>query len=79
MIQRFYENFGFFGALFLSGFLFVLFVLWLAGLAGITVPFDGGKLRHNKWQIFVSVLVPIYPILWIIKETIVHKRDMAKK
>jgi hypothetical protein len=65
MLQTFYDNFGFMGALGISGLMFILFIFWMAGLAGITYPEDGGRLKENRTQIIIAVLVPIYPIVWL--------------
>lgn len=67
MLKSFYELFGFFGALFLSLALFLFFILWLAGLAGITIPVDGGKQKNDKWKIGLAIIIPVYPIFWLFK------------
>lgn len=66
MLQSFYTNMGFFGALLFSLTLFLLFVCWFAGIAGITLPVDGGKPRGSTWQIVLAVLFPPYPIIWMV-------------
>lgn len=76
MLQSFYHNFGFFGALALSLFLFFFFILWMAGMAGITLPYDGGKKRGNNWQIVVAVLIPIYPVAWLIYDMYQQRKFM---
>lgn len=78
MLQTFYDNFGFFGALTLSLFLFFFFIFWLAGMAGITLPYDGGKKRGNPWQIIIAVFVPIYPVAWLVYDMYKQKRFMGK-
>ncbi len=78
MLKSFYEHIGFFGSLFLSLFLFIFFIFWIAGVAGITLPVDGGKAKYNKWQVLLAVLIPIYPVIWIISDIIVQHRFMKK-
>lgn len=78
MLQSFYDNFGFFGALALAIFLFVFFIFWMAGLAGISLPYDGGQKRGNKWQIIVAVLIPIYPVVWLIFEMYLQRKYMKE-
>lgn len=76
MLKSFYDLLGFFGALLLSLGLFIFFIFWIAGLAGITLPVDGGKPKYNKWQVVIAVLIPIYPVYWLIKDIIVQHRFM---
>lgn len=78
MLKSFFELFGFLGALLFSLTLFLLFILWLAGLAGITLPVDGGKPKFNKLQVLVAVLLPIYPIYWLIRD-ILEQHFFIKK
>ncbi|WP_018126411.1 hypothetical protein [Balneola vulgaris] len=78
MLKAFYSSLGFFGALLLSLGLFVFFILWVAGIAGITLPVDGGKPRGSKWQIICAILIPIYPVTWIFYE-MYHQREFLKK
>ena len=70
MLSTFYELLGFFGALFLSLAMFLLFIFWVAGIAGITLPVDGGKPKYNRVEVFVAIVIPVYPIYWIIKDII---------
>ncbi len=65
MLQSFYLNMGFVGALLFSLVIFLLFICWIAGIAGITLPVDGGKPRGSAWQIVVSMVFPPYPICWM--------------
>ncbi|MEX0843679.1 MAG: hypothetical protein WD022_00285 [Balneolaceae bacterium] len=79
MLQSFYNNFGFFGALALSIFLFIFFIFWLAGIAGITLPYDGGKKKGKSWQIILAVLVPVYPVLWLLFDMYMHRKYMQEE
>ena len=65
MLQTFYENFGFLGALLISAAMFIFFIFWMAGIAGIALPEDGGQVKNNRVQIVVAILIPIYPIIWL--------------
>lgn len=76
MLKTFYENIGFVGSLILSIILFLFFIFWIAGLAGITLPVDGGKAKYNKWQVLFAVMVPIYPVVWLITDIIAQHRFM---
>lgn len=76
MLQSFYNNFGFFGALALAFFLFVFFIFWMAGIAGLSQPYDGGQKRGEKWQIITAILVPVYPVLWLITDIYIQRKSM---
>ncbi len=78
MLKTFYDAIGFFGAMALALGLFVFFILWVAGIAGITLPVDGGKPRGSKLEIAIAVLIPIYPVGWIFYE-MYHQRKFLKK
>ncbi|HCD53297.1 MAG TPA: hypothetical protein DEQ34_12675 [Balneolaceae bacterium] len=76
MLKTFFDSLGFFGSLSLSLFIFTLGVFWIAGIAGITLPVDGGKRKYNTWQVAIAVLIPIYPIVWMISDIIAQYRFM---
>lgn len=76
MLRTVYEYIGFFGSLGLSLFLFIFFVFWIAGIAGITLPVDGGKTKFNKWQVVLAVLIPIFPVVWLLTDIFAQHRFM---
>ncbi len=76
MLQSFYENFGFFGALALAFFLFIFLIFWVAGIAGITLPYDGGRKKGHTWQIVLAVLFPPYPVLWLFVDMYTQRKYM---
>ncbi|NBW69822.1 MAG: hypothetical protein EBR32_00180 [Bacteroidetes bacterium] len=78
MLKTIFEHFGFIGSLALSLLLFVLFILWMSGIAGITQPLDGGKPRYKQWMVWVSILFPPFPIIWIVHNLTNHNRLMKK-
>ncbi|SHF51547.1 hypothetical protein SAMN05443144_109154 [Fodinibius roseus] len=62
MLQTFYNSFGFLGSISISFLIFICFIFWLAGVAGIT------QLKNDRTKpvkLFFSVLFPPYPIIWI--------------
>lgn len=79
MLQSFYENFGFFGALALAIILFLFFILWMAGIAGLSLPYDGGQKKGKSWQIVLAVLIPIYPVLWLLVDIYMQNKYMKKE
>lgn len=68
MLKTIFENFGFVGSLILSLVIFLFSILWLAGMAGITQPKDGGKVRYKSWMVWLAIVLPIFPIAWIISQ-----------
>lgn len=78
MLQDFYLDFGFFGALTIAAVSFFLFIFWVAGVAGIALPEDGGKVKDNKAQVILAIFVPIYPIAWLFVD-IYKQRKLLKE
>ncbi|MEX0720832.1 MAG: hypothetical protein WD059_09205 [Balneolaceae bacterium] len=78
MLQSFYSNFGFFGALAISVSLFIFFIFWIAGIAGITLPYDGGRKKGNRWQIICAVLIPVYPVVWLLIDMYLQREHMKE-
>lgn len=79
MLQSFYESFGFFGALALSFFMFIFLILWMAGIAGIALPYDGGRKKGHDWQVVLAVLFPPYPVIWLLVDMYNQHRQMQKR
>lgn len=62
MLQTFYNNFGFIGSISVAFLIFISFIFWMAGVAGISQM----KASKNKnVKLFFSVFFPPYPIIWI--------------
>lgn len=78
MVQSFYTKLGLAGGAIAALIIFALFILWLAGVAGITNPYDGGKPRGKTWQLVVSLIFPPYPMIWMITK-INEQRKFLKK
>lgn len=64
MIQWFYTELGFAGTILVALFIFVMFILWLAGIAGISGLPESNRSRTTK--LFLGVLLPPFPIGWIL-------------
>lgn len=79
MLKTFYETLGFLGALLLALGLFVFFILWVAGLAGITLPVDGGKPRGSKTEVIIALFIPLYPVGWIFYEMYRQRKFLKQK
>jgi len=73
MLQTFYENFGFFGALILSLGLFSFFIFWIAGIAGISQLPDS---KSKLYKLVVGAIIPPYPIIWLIIDIFRQRKRM---
>jgi len=62
MLQTFYNSFGFLGSITVAILIFICFIFWLAGVAGIS-QLENDKTKSVK--IFFSIFFPPYPIVWI--------------
>jgi O-antigen/teichoic acid export membrane protein len=70
MIRSLYLDFGFFTALAICLILFMLFIFWLAGIAGIIASPDNKEKETRILPVLLCVLVPVYPIIWLISDMI---------
>ena len=78
MIRSLYEQFGFFPSLFITTFMVVFIIFWLAGIAGILTNPD----RKNTVGIFtiaLCVIVPPFPAIWLIFDMIRQYRKISAK
>lgn len=62
MLQTFYNNFGFVGSISIACLIFICFIFWLAGVAGIAQLKNGGS---KNVKIFFATIFPPYPICWV--------------
>lgn len=75
MLQTFYNNFGFFGSIFISFTGFMFFIFWMSGIAGIL---EYSKPSNRIYKLILAVLIPPYPIGWLIWD-IYHQRKMMQE
>lgn len=62
MLQTFYNSFGFLGSIGVAMLIFLSFIFWMAGVAGISQLPDSTK---KNIKLVLSVMFPPYPIIWI--------------
>lgn len=62
MLETFYNSFGFLGSITLAFVIFLSFIFWMAGIAGIS---QHPESRKKNIKLFCSVIFPPYPIIWI--------------
>ncbi|TVQ02120.1 MAG: hypothetical protein EA359_12275 [Balneolaceae bacterium] len=76
MLETLYNYFGFAGSIFVSFLMFMFFVFWVAGIAGIS---SKNRPTHRQIIFFtLAVLVPVYPVLWLIADMIKQKRQLRR-
>ncbi|HEX6982283.1 MAG TPA: hypothetical protein VF181_05945 [Balneolaceae bacterium] len=63
MLETIYNNFGFLGSITISFLIFLSFIFWMAGIAGIS-QLNGSN--QKKIRLFFSVIFPPYPIIWLL-------------
>lgn len=76
MLENIYNNFGFIGSLVISLFVFFFFIFWMAGVAGICKEHDGDKTPF--FRLFLAIFIPVYPVVWIIFDMIMQKRELRR-
>jgi hypothetical protein len=64
MLQFFYDELGFFGSILMALFLFLLFVFWFSGLAGLAGQPASNVSRNTK--LTIAVIFPPFAIGWLI-------------
>ena len=76
MLETLYNYFGFAGSLVVAFLSFMFLVFWIAGVAGITL----GKRKPSRQILFIlmAVLIPPYPVLWLIADMVKQKRELRR-
>ena len=76
MLETLYNIFGFAGSLLVSFFIFIFFVFWMAGVAGICLR-DRPPVRQFIF-FSLAIFVPVYPVLWLIADMIKQKKELRR-
>ncbi len=76
MLETFYNNFGFVGSLIVALLIFFFFIFWMAGVAGLCQENSGKK--ESIIRLALAVLIPIYPVIWIISDMIAQKKQLRR-
>ncbi len=76
MLETLYNIFGFAGSLIVSLLIFMFFVFWIAGVAGIC----SGDRPPGRQSLFfaLAIFVPVYPVVWLIADMIRQKKKLRK-
>ena len=75
MLQTFYNSFGFLGSISVAFTIFLLFIFWMAGIAGISqLP----ESKHKTGKLVGSVIFPPYPIIWLFVDMYRQNRLMKE-
>lgn len=75
MLETFYNNFGFVGAIVISFLCFAAFICWVAGIAGIA-QLPESKSKNKK--LLICIFFPPYPFFWLFYD-IYRERKMMQK
>ncbi|TYP95223.1 hypothetical protein LX73_0519 [Fodinibius salinus] len=75
MLHSFYNSFGFIGSILVAMFIFLCFIFWMAGIAGIS-QLPPSKKKSTK--LFCSVIFPPYPIIWLFVDMFRQKSLMEE-
>ncbi|MDR9446144.1 MAG: hypothetical protein RI519_00230 [Balneolaceae bacterium] len=73
MLEALYQTFGFPLALLLSFSVFLLVILWLAGLAGLVIS-QQEEHTSRPLSVVLGVLFPPFPMGWLIWDMIQERR-----
>lgn len=76
MLESVYEIFGFVGTLTISLLAIFFLIFWMAGVAGICKNHDVDGTPYVR--LFLSILIPIYPVIWIIADMISQKKELKR-
>ena len=76
MLETFYNNFGFVGSLVVALLIFIFFIFWMGGVAGICHEHDNKK--NSVIRLVFAILIPIYPVIWLIADMISQKKQLKR-
>lgn len=76
MLETVYNNFGFVGSLVVSLGIFFFFIFWMAGVAGICKEHEGKK--NVLIRLLLAIIIPVYPVFWLISEMISQKKQLKR-
>lgn len=76
MLESLYNYFGFTASLLVSLAVFLFFVFWMAGVAGICSK----NRTPSRQALFISlaIFLPPYPVLWLLSEMVKQKRELRR-
>lgn len=76
MLETFYNNFGFVGSLVIALLIFFFFIFWMGGVAGICLEKDDEK--KSMIRLALAILIPLYPVIWLIADMISQKKQLKR-
>ena len=74
MLESFYNNFGFIWSLVIALFIFLFFIFWMGGVAGISL--EHKEKNESIFRLILAILIPIYPVVWLIMDMISQKKQL---
>jgi len=76
MLESFYNNFGFIWSLVIALFIFLFFIFWMGGVAGISLQHE--EKNESIFRLILAILIPIYPVVWLIMDMISQKKQLKR-
>lgn len=76
MLESFYNNFGFVWSLVIALFIFLFFIFWMGGVAGISLEHE--EKNESIVRLILAILIPIYPVAWLILDMISQKKQLKE-
>jgi hypothetical protein len=75
MLEWIFDLLGFWGTVFASLTAFILFIFWIAGMAGISDS-DNVTDYTKTVKMVLSIVFPPYPVIWLIIDMIQHNKRL---
>jgi hypothetical protein len=76
MLETFYNSFGFIGSITVAFTIFLAFIFWMAGIAGLSqLP----ESRKKNIKLVCSIFFPPYPIIWVFVDMYRQSQLMKEK
>jgi hypothetical protein len=76
MLKTFYANFGFVGSVLIALAGFLIIILWISSIAGISMLPES---KHKTLKLVAAALIPPYAIFWLIVDVYQQHDYMTSK
>jgi len=76
MLENLFQTFGILGSLAVALLIFLLIVFWIAGIAGII---SNSKQDGYIGKLILCILVPPFPVIWLITDMTRQYRAMNQE
>ena len=76
MLETLHNFFGFAGSMIVSFLVFMFFVFWMAGVAGLCDRYK--EEARQSLFLALAILIPFYPVVWLIVDMFKQKKKLRK-